>query len=83
MENNLRNPTKEIQKHQRAIEQKKERIIFHNLKPSTKLDKDSYPEWRKQVIRILRSYEIEGFVSSEMLCSMRLNQDGSINKNYK
>lgn len=41
-----------------------------------KLDKNGYIDWRKQMLRVLKSFKLDGFVSGAIECPR--NENGTI-----
>lgn len=59
----------------------KEIFVFHNIFVIIKLDNYNYMIWRHQILKILRSMELDDYVLKNS--PKKLNCDGSMNAKYK
>lgn len=62
----------------RSVEQT-EIILFHSQVTSIKLNKENYNFWQKEVLKILKSYDYEGFATGATICPPRITLDHAIN----
>lgn len=61
------------------FEQQTKIVSFHHQIIAIKLYKNSYNDWRKKMLRILKRIELDGFVRGSIKCPRKTNAKGNIN----
>lgn len=56
---------------------------FQNQISTVKLDKDNYNVWKKHIMRILKSYDLKGYVDGIVKCHEKFDANGMINLEKK
>lgn len=58
-------------------------ISFHKQMVAIKFYNNGYNDWRKQMIRVLKSFELDVLVSGACECPRKINEDETINEAYR